>query len=542
MSADEGDRQPGDDVDADWEVGDGDVSDTGVQAVFDDAWRSPTQFRHLTGLTVAEYDDLRDWMLPFILSTSNEGKPMLRKARDEQWKVKPRLQLFVTVVWLRLYFPIWFAAFFFKLPLRYVYKILKRCVPALARALNELPYAKGGMPTAEEIKKIAESEAPMQIGGVTMQTALDGMHLPIQGRQKKPSMTKEERAKVDEFQQTFKNAKHQVLATNVLVLVSAGGRLLRFWGPHLGAHEATHLKEDCDLADFLKQHGISVVADAGLCVNTAKRHSSKAFFTVGPKLVRLTKFVLNNKEKFKPETVQFFEEIYDSTRIASKIRIVVENWIGAARIWRVLRDVWRGYVGDPDGAPLYGLTQSDVLQAVFLLVNIRMLKRPLRAANWKPDVSKMPSAVYKYPGQHVNAKTLESAAALHFVQKPERGRPSLKAALAAARALVEPHKSKSKAQKSKEAVKDDVSELTMTSSDEQRPTWLDALSDDEEDEDRSMEGFKVMSQGAFLRKLTKEGAVADKKAKKAAASASEKKKKRRRVKKAAERSESAEDS
>lgn len=78
--------------------------------------------------------------------------------RAKQWKVKPRLQLFVTVVWLRLYFPIWFAAFFLQAAAEVRVQDFE-ALPALARALNELPYAKGGIPTAEEIKKIARSAA-----------------------------------------------------------------------------------------------------------------------------------------------------------------------------------------------------------------------------------------------------------------------------------------------------------------------------------------------------------------------------------------------
>lgn len=517
----EDDLKPADGESDEYEDDDANITDNGIKRVFDEAVASKLLFRRLTGLEVAEFNDLLGRAAEYITKTSNTGEPLRSRAKVGGWKLQPNLQLFFTVVWMRLYLPYWAMAFFFHVPVRYVPKILKRCVPALRQTFRAMSVLEGGMPAADDIRSIVEKEAGMQIGGVVMHCALDGMHWPIRSRQKTATMTDEEQDAVDVWITKMKNAKHQVLATNLLLLVSVSGHLLRFWGPHLGGTESVQLRDHCDLSAFLKQHDISVVADAGLCVNSKARQGAQAFFSVGPKLVRLSKFVLKHPEKFTKEQAAYFQKVYDSTRIASRIRIIVENWIGAARAWRVMRDVWRGFVGDAKGAPLYGVTQDDVVEAVFFLLNTRLLKRPLRPIDWKPDVSRLPpDAKYGYPGNHVNAKTLENEAALQFVPKPARGRASLSSAFAKATQMVEGDKSNGR--KAKTVVFDDKSSLSVTSSDDAIAVWSDGDGDDDDNDDRSVEGLVVKSQGAFLRQLTKEGARKDKEAKKAATSSTSK--------------------
>jgi hypothetical protein len=524
----------------DYEDDDANISDDGIKRVFDEAAGSSLLFRRLTGLELTEFTELFGRASQYITSTSNEGKPLKTRPHIGVWRIQPSLQLFFTVVWLRLYLPHWAMAFFFHVPVRYVPKILKRCVPALRRTFRKMPFLEGGMPTGDDIRAIVQKEAPMQIGGVKMHSAFDGMHWPIRSRKKTKDMTDEDHDAVDAWIKKMKNAKHQVLATNLLVLVSVSGHLLKYWGPHLGGTEAVQLRDHCDLPDFLKKHGLSVVADAGLCVNSQTRQGARAFFSVGPKLVQLSKFVLKHSEKFKKEQVAYFQKVYDSTRIASRIRIIVENWIGAARTWRVMRDVWRGFVGDAKDAPLYGVTQDDVVEAVFFLLNTRLLKRPLRGADWRPDVKQLPAGVkYGYPGNHFNARTLEIEAALQFVLKPARGRASLSAAFEKAKEIVEGEKSKGR--QAKTVVADDKSSLSETSSDDAVDAFEDANSEDDDDGDRSVEGLVVKSQGAFLRQLTKEGARKDTEAKKAATSSTAETKKSGKKRRTKEASDSAGD-
>jgi hypothetical protein len=541
VADDEGDdSEPDEGESDDYEDDNANISDDGIKRVFNEASTTKHIFRRLTGLELAEFNDLLSRASEFITTTSNTGEKLQKRAHVGSWKVQPSLQLFFTLVWLRLYLPIWAMAFFFHVPARYVPKILKRCVPALGRAFRAMSFQEGGMPTAADIQAIVQKEAPMQIGGVKMHCALDGMHWPIRSRQKTKAMTDEEQDAIDAWITKMKNAKHQVLATNLLVLVSVSGHLLQYWGPHLGGTESVQLRDDCDLPAFLKKHGISVVADAGLCVNSQARQGAQAFFSVGPKLVRLSKYVLKHPEKFTKEQVEYFQKVYDSTRIASRIRIIVENWIGAARIWRIMRDVWRGFVGLAKDAPLYGVTQDDVVEAVFFLLNTRLLKRPLRAVDWKPDVAQLPAgAKYGYPGNHANAKTLENEAALHFVPRPARGRASLSAAFDRATEIVEGEKPKGR--KAKTVVADDKSSLSVTSSDDAIAVWDDANSEDDDEGDKSVEGLVIKSQGAFLRQLTKEGARKDKEAKKAATSSTAETKKRRKKLRTKAASDSAED-
>lgn len=161
---------------------------------------------------------------------------------------------------------------------------------------------------------------------------------------------------------------------------------------------------------------------------------------------------------------------------------------------------------------MYGPTQDDIVRAVFLVLNTRLLKRPLRKPDWTPNVDELAGVTFGYPGEHVNAKTLENEAALHFVEKPARGsRVSLTRALEEAERIAEGKKPKGRA--AKKAAADDKSDLTETASDD-AVVYEDALADEDDDNDdddaQSVEGLEIKSQGAYLRQLTKEADRKDK--------------------------------
>jgi hypothetical protein len=96
---------------------------------------SKTTFNMLTGHTEEEFENLARDMHNFIAGTTLTGEKIARGShQDVSWTVRPREQLFVTLVWLRWSFTYAFLSFFVSLPARYVQKIIKRCTAALARA------------------------------------------------------------------------------------------------------------------------------------------------------------------------------------------------------------------------------------------------------------------------------------------------------------------------------------------------------------------------------------------------------------------------
>jgi hypothetical protein len=100
--------------------------------------RYPRVFRHMTGLTVAEFDDLVRDVLPRFTAQEHQrlSRPTRRRAigGGKQFALTPRDQLLLTVIWLRLYPMQEVLGFLFGVTHCTVGRVLRRVVPLLEAA------------------------------------------------------------------------------------------------------------------------------------------------------------------------------------------------------------------------------------------------------------------------------------------------------------------------------------------------------------------------------------------------------------------------
>ena len=163
----------------------------------------------------------------------------------------PEKQLFVTMYWLRTYPPFWNISFIFGLGIRYVPKILKRCLHALQHLSKTHEPIR--MPTAEEFAELQRRQKPWQVPGTEIDFALDGLHLEVRNVSKKNCFDEIEAEQRNEMIRNLRNAKHKCAATNVLCICDLSGIPVWYDGPAAG-HEAAQLR-DCDLREELHKLG-----------------------------------------------------------------------------------------------------------------------------------------------------------------------------------------------------------------------------------------------------------------------------------------------
>lgn len=286
-------------------------------------------FRFLTGLKHDEFVEYFLLVQPSIASITFEGRNRQRLAVS---KLSEKLQLFVTLIWFRRYWPLWLLAFNFDLPERYVAKIVYRVSIALDRYHRSLSIEQGGFNgdlTENDMKLIRESQKSMQVPGATIDFALDGCHLVVGNVTFRKSDSPDVcRAKMQRMKHTH-NEKHSCSAVNVLALVTLDGRFVLVDGPR-ALQEGKHLQM-LDLYKKLKQINAVVCADAGLHVVSAPMLADKDFvhgllmYSVGPTSIKLCTHVTRHPNLFSEETVAFCGKVLMSSRLISKLRIVVEN-------------------------------------------------------------------------------------------------------------------------------------------------------------------------------------------------------------------------
>lgn len=419
---------------------------SGLRCIMERAEQFKTTFNMLTGHTKEEFEKLGVDMYKHIIETTMTGEETQNcPASVALWKTRPREQLFVTLVWLRWHFTYAFMSFFFSLPARYVQKIIKRCTAAMARASGTMGFNGGfDFPKSQhDADKLKESQDTLGLYENFPNVALDGMFLRVARPTRPADANADQRRDHNAIIKSLTNAKYKAIGVTVLVLTDVkSGRILLAEGPFIGTESALLNKAD-QLRSKLRTFDLSIVSDAGLHVNVGKTPANKRatfFQSCGPSLVRLAKLVTRNVDYLDAGIVEFFTQVYDSTRIASQYRIGVENSIRAARIFKVLSLTWRGRLEGVSPLGMYSISLSDVIRTVFMLTNRRLVERPLRNNQFKVkapdgDVSKM----YGYPkmkgGEEMtNMMNVELAATRQFI--PDAKNASLKRAYEIAEQMI----------------------------------------------------------------------------------------------------------
>ena len=412
------------------------VNAKGVADVMEKAGKTKGMTQRYTGLSKAAFEVAVGLFVPYIECTTNLGEHCDEPLNWQAWQLLPLQQFFITLVWFRLYQPIWLMASFFSLPARYVPKILKRVTGAMVYAITKQQVRAPLFPT--DVAALRTSQARFQLyeGMQIIDLALDGMHLTVWGRstRKKRGETKDERGARDKHVRRLRQPKHACFGTIALLSCTLDGRLVWYTLPAVGQEQA--LLKASELRELCREQGICIIADAGLKLNRKSDAEGDRCITIqsaGPKLIRLASLVVKNPDYFTPEQVEFFLQVLRTATIVSRLRIVVENLIAALRVYQILCQPFRGPVGDTE-CLWYQVHQTDVFQCCAALRDImHEHSSPLRAADWVPTRGDIPAGFKPgYPGgPHANIDAVQRLAAKQFVDSG-----SLEAARKVAKALM----------------------------------------------------------------------------------------------------------
>lgn len=370
------------------------------------------------GFAMDQFNDLYDDLSATLASTTMRGGERVRKYANAR-KLSDRQQLFVSLYFLKSRPTYRQLALTFDLPVFYFRKIIVRVVAALVRCATEFPASKGGfdMPQSEEdmIALMKELEIMTQPGLEEFFLCLDGMHMPV------PAPPQDLHAAL---KAGLWNGKHKCWAMMVLIVCDLRGRL-KFVSAPTTLQEASVLKT-CGLKDVLRKIDAGVISDAGFCLNTAadvadKQKSIKHAWSYGPLTHSRCKEVLADDES-SAQLRQYARQSAISAKLASSMRIVVENAIARIRLWRSVNGVFRGHSWQNERKAT-SLNIGEVLTGVSFLVNRQMaVGKACRAADW---VATKFDEDYKYgfPETPRNPKKHEKAFKKLYVAYSEAKRP-----------------------------------------------------------------------------------------------------------------------
>lgn len=161
-------------------------------------------------------------------------------------------------------------------------------------------------------------------------------------------------------------------AVNVLIITDMRGRVLWLKGPYLGTELAQLAECKPALRAHLRRLDLPIASDAGFVMNDSgvpENEWCTHYQTVGPSMIRLAKFVVDNHQYFDSDKVDFFQRIYDSTRYISQGRSVVQHTIDHLKTFAVFRETWRGRIEGHDELGLYSTRLSHVVQFIGAVVS-----------------------------------------------------------------------------------------------------------------------------------------------------------------------------
>jgi hypothetical protein len=370
----------------------------------------------LTGHSVEQFESLAQDLKAFIINTTLKGELCAAERTDvDHWPISPKMQLFITLVWARRYPPFAFLAFFFQLPARYVAKVIRRVTAAGAR------WAEGRLrlpETAAEAAALVKDHEAIQHDNYCKQVLnLDGTPIRVKTPVRPRDMTPLQKAEYNALYKKLTNAKHHVRAVNVLIITDMRGRILWLKGPYIGTEGAQLAECKPALRAHLRRLDLPIASDAGFVMNDTDVPENEwctHYQTVGPSMIRLTKFVVDNHQYFDSDKVDFFQRIYDSTRYISQGRSVVEHTIGHLKTFAVFRETWRGRIEGHDELGLYSARLSHVVQFIGAVVSRCINDTPKRDSNFKLGQPVGAKHYYGYPN-NVPVQKLITLAARKFI-------------------------------------------------------------------------------------------------------------------------------
>jgi hypothetical protein len=318
------------------------------------------------------------------------------------------------------YLTLFNMAVYWRCPQRLVQKIIKRSCSALATAAvapGRTLYEHGAvrLPPRDELRERTGGMRNPGMGSVDL--VLDGQFHETGA----PSIAKDpdhvRRAKL----WSTKESKFGVVS---LIVTTLDG-LVCMVCPQAESGEQSAVKE-WGLKEVLAAAGFGLLSDANFTFNYVNEDPSTYIifaFTVGPTTLKNLREILNHPDA-TAEQKAFAHQCLRSTKLASQMRIVVENRIRVHRRWAILSHKFRQYLNDGK----YSLKLADVVLGLAYVSNVLVLATPLRAPGWVPagpSAAALAEGVeYGYPGEPASAKVLANYVKKEYVSLRFPGKSS----------------------------------------------------------------------------------------------------------------------
>lgn len=343
--------------------------------------------RLATGFNRPQFESLLADMREHIEKTTLRGG--VRHATSPHWLISTQFQLFITLFHLRHYPPFWMLSLLFFLPTKYVHKVVKRVVSALARFHREQraaaaagkPVSTKGVvhwPTPAELERLRSDQVALHNLGLTsVDAATDGIHVRVHARKEQKSST---------WAPWLKG-----YFVTWIITFDLFGRILDATHMFLHNSESTIIQHEA-LAQELRVRGIGCVGDAKFALNLKETPVSERgnfYFTLGPRTLACLKYALRMGAKGDFEA--FCVRWLLNTTSASQMRVVAENGIHRIRQWAVVATAYRAM-----GDGMYTATLDDVFEAILFLTNRLLIDTPCRSENWVPKNRSSTGEPYKW--------------------------------------------------------------------------------------------------------------------------------------------------
>lgn len=301
--------------------------------------KKPRAFRSITGMSIAEFDELYRKFVPVWTGAERErlSRPDRKRAigGGHPYALKLRERLLMTVVWLRLYLSTEALGFFFEVDNSTTSRNTRRVLPCL-RQLGDATLGWPEPPKRGEGKSIEQALRDYP----DLLAIIDATEQPVQ------------RPSDDEQQRAHYSGKKKRHTRKTQIIVNEKGVIRDISASTPGSvHDLEHFRQS-GAAQRIPEK-VTAGGDAG-------------YQGLHKELPHHSVFFPHKARRNHPLT----EDEKLANRELSSVRIVVENTIAELKHFKALADPFRHAVG----------TYDDVVRAVVAVVNPRIARRVAAAS------------------------------------------------------------------------------------------------------------------------------------------------------------------
>jgi len=270
---------------------------------------------------------------------------------ERSHKLDDRIQLFITLYFLKEYPTYTTLTAMFVLHERHLAKYIFRVLKSLERSLA----GESRMPDDDEVEELLQKYDEtnyVRLKGTIF--ALDGTEIPI----RRPADPVMERSHY-----SYKKKQHSL---NVLAIVERNG-IIRWASPPTNMLNDQQAWNTLGIREWFEERpNVGIVADAG--------------FTLNPKNKRPINGATPHKHKRKG--IPLSETQAEQNIALSRTRVVVENTFARLKKWKILRGPFRHYIANR----VSKISVDLVVACCIGLTNLMLKLTPCRADDWEPSV------------------------------------------------------------------------------------------------------------------------------------------------------------